>query len=209
MKKVVRLTESDLERIIKKVISEQMASGVAFGNEGNGFKMKKETKEQATQSNTQQSTDKTGVSYKMPPITDENKLNIFWNFPSNNYCDVLNYMLKLGIKIPDYMAGANPFTVCQLPASKQSEIWKNSEDKRVISADNLARYFQEGLKAVSKTGYIHPAMWKKPEFRQAWLEDSPKNRSGNKITPESAVSLIPNYWDVLAKLVQDQLRRIS
>jgi len=48
MKKVVRLTESDLERIIKKVISEQMASGVAFGNERNGFKMKREPKEQQT-----------------------------------------------------------------------------------------------------------------------------------------------------------------
>jgi hypothetical protein len=44
MKKVVRLTESDMEKIIRKVISEQMGTGVAFGNEGNGFKVKKEDK---------------------------------------------------------------------------------------------------------------------------------------------------------------------
>lgn len=40
---VVRLTESDLERIVRKVIMEQM-SGVAFGAEGNGLKVKKEDK---------------------------------------------------------------------------------------------------------------------------------------------------------------------
>lgn len=42
-KNVVRLTESDLERIVRKVIMEQM-SGVAFGAEGNGLKVKKEDK---------------------------------------------------------------------------------------------------------------------------------------------------------------------
>lgn len=40
---VIRLTESDLERIVRKVIMEQM-SGVAFGAEGNGLKVKKEDK---------------------------------------------------------------------------------------------------------------------------------------------------------------------
>jgi hypothetical protein len=45
-KKIVRLTESDLERIVRRVIEEQYA-GVAFGAEQNGLKIKKiETKEQ-------------------------------------------------------------------------------------------------------------------------------------------------------------------
>lgn len=47
MKKVIKLTESDLERIVKRVIEEQYM-GVAFGGEQNGLKIKKmETKEQA------------------------------------------------------------------------------------------------------------------------------------------------------------------
>lgn len=46
-KKIVRLTESDLERIVRRVIEEQYA-GVAFGEEQNGLRIKKiETKEQA------------------------------------------------------------------------------------------------------------------------------------------------------------------
>jgi hypothetical protein len=45
-KKIVRLTESDLERIVRRVIEEQYA-GVAFGAEQNGLKFNKiETKEQ-------------------------------------------------------------------------------------------------------------------------------------------------------------------
>lgn len=40
---VVRLTESDLEKIVRKVIMEQM-SGVAFGAEGNGLKVSREDK---------------------------------------------------------------------------------------------------------------------------------------------------------------------
>ncbi len=209
MKKVVRLTESDLERIIKKVISEQMASGVAFGNEGNGFKMKKETKEQATQSNTQQSTDKTGVSYKMPPITDNNKIYAFVNFPTNEYCERLNYLIKLGMTRPNYAPGNDPFSVCSLPASQQSKIWSNSKDGRTISADNLSNFFSTGLEAVAKTGYIHPKMWNRPEFLQAWVKDNPTDAQGNKITPERVLKMIPNYWSVLEKFVQAQLPKIS
>jgi len=45
-KKIVRLTESDLERIVRRVIKESM--GVAFGGEQNGLRIKRmETKEQA------------------------------------------------------------------------------------------------------------------------------------------------------------------
>ena len=47
MKKVIKLTESDLENIVKRVISEQN-SGVAFGHVGNGFSFKSETTEQET-----------------------------------------------------------------------------------------------------------------------------------------------------------------
>jgi hypothetical protein len=47
-KKIVRLTESDLERIVRRVIKESM--GVAFGGEQNGLKIKRmETKEQMSQ----------------------------------------------------------------------------------------------------------------------------------------------------------------
>ena len=40
MKKVIKLTESDLERIVRRVIEEQYA-GVAFGAEQNGLRIKK------------------------------------------------------------------------------------------------------------------------------------------------------------------------
>ena len=45
MKKVIKLTESDLEKIVRRVIKESM--GVGFGAEPNGFRIEKmETKEQ-------------------------------------------------------------------------------------------------------------------------------------------------------------------
>ena len=45
-KKIIKLTESDLERIVKRVIKETY-SGVAFASEPNGLKIQKmETKEQ-------------------------------------------------------------------------------------------------------------------------------------------------------------------
>jgi len=40
MKKVIRLTESDLEKIVRKVVEEQSV-GLAFGAEGNGLKVRK------------------------------------------------------------------------------------------------------------------------------------------------------------------------
>jgi hypothetical protein len=47
-KKIVRLTESDLEKIVRRVIKESM--GVAFGGEQNGLKIKKmESNEQMEQ----------------------------------------------------------------------------------------------------------------------------------------------------------------
>lgn len=66
MKKVIRLTESDLERIIRKVIEEQSA-GVAFGAEGNGFKMKREPKEQQTP---QKEAKKITLGWMVPTIQD-------------------------------------------------------------------------------------------------------------------------------------------
>jgi hypothetical protein len=45
MKKVIKLTETDLENIVKKVLFEQNM-GVAFGSVGNGLTYKNETKEQ-------------------------------------------------------------------------------------------------------------------------------------------------------------------
>ena len=46
MKKVIKLTESDLEKIVRRVIKESM--GVAFGEEQNGFRYKKENMEQVS-----------------------------------------------------------------------------------------------------------------------------------------------------------------
>ena len=46
MKKVIRLSESDLENIVRKVIQERV-DGVAFGSVGNGFGGGIETKEQS------------------------------------------------------------------------------------------------------------------------------------------------------------------
>ena len=66
MKKVIKLTESDLEKIVRRVIEEQYM-GVAFGGEQNGLKIKKmETKEQVV------STPPTGnVSAPQPKRVDQ------------------------------------------------------------------------------------------------------------------------------------------
>jgi hypothetical protein len=66
MKKVIRLAESDLEKIIRKVIQEQ-STGVAFGTKVNGFKMKREPKEQQTP---QKETRKITSGWMVPTVQD-------------------------------------------------------------------------------------------------------------------------------------------
>jgi len=63
-KKVVRLTESDLEKIVRRVIKESM--GVAFGGEQNGLKIKKmDAKEQVV------ATPPTGNASAQPKPVDQ------------------------------------------------------------------------------------------------------------------------------------------
>jgi hypothetical protein len=71
MKRVVKLTEAQLEMIVKRVISEQ-SMGVAFGDEPNGLKVKKEeAKEQQA----------------APVQSQKNQLVAKWNsmFPDKNW----------------------------------------------------------------------------------------------------------------------------
>ena len=75
-KKVVRLTESDLEKIVRRVIKESM--GVAFGGEQNGLKIKKmDAKEQVV------ATPPTGnVSAQPKPVDQAIMSKIKGTFPA-------------------------------------------------------------------------------------------------------------------------------
>lgn len=74
-KKVIKLTESDLERIVRRVIEEQYA-GVAFGSEPNGLRIKKvEATEQSTTGVPQKTAGDIGVSSK--PTYENNDIKYY------------------------------------------------------------------------------------------------------------------------------------
>ena len=130
MKKVIKLTESDLERIVRRVIEEQYA-GVAFGAEQNGLRIKKiEATEQVAKSvpqktPTNMTPSKTqdkptyewdSVVYYVPGL-DDNKLNKFasilpWDYEAKlSLVQLRKYYEKVfGVESP-LGADANPFAV--------------------------------------------------------------------------------------------------
>lgn len=130
MKKVIKLTESDLERIVRRVIEEQYM-GVAFGAEQNGLRIKKvEATEQVgkpipkktptnmTPSKTQDKPtyELNSIAYYVPGL-DESSLNKFVSILPYAYEAKLTpvqlrkyYENVFGVKSP-LGADANPFAV--------------------------------------------------------------------------------------------------
>lgn len=196
MKKVIRLTESDLEKIVRKVIEEQ-STGVAFGAEGNGFKMMREPKEQQAPEESQGLwKDQEGNVYKLRGITDSGKWSTFINnWSDGSMAGAMKVLTDSGLRFSGSREmSPNPlFGVDWSKAKINDPVNKNG--------DRVIRMFRNGLLAVAQTGFTDKRMWKTPEFTASM------EKMGTK--PSEALVFFPNFWDVLEKIVKLQLPKIS
>jgi len=175
MKKVVRLTEKQLEEIVRKVIAEQDAQA----------------------GETQQFTDDSGVTYKLPGIKDSEAWGRFVNFADGSYANAMKMLRDLGLQ-PQSNATMEPNPMDL--SIKWNEV-KTLNDRRALNADRLTSFFTDGLEAIAETGW-HDERY----FRTAPFQKALKRAGAN--TAE-AQKLYKNYYKVLDGLGKFQMKKIA
>lgn len=143
MKKVIKLTESDLERIVRRVIEEQYV-GVAFGGEQNGLKIKKvEATEQVKQSGTptkpdsvaaKPSFENNGVAYYVPGLDGKKFQDFFSPPPFSDYMTFIKTMNNLGFTWAG--KGVSPFGY---PAETYQKQMDNMISKDVLGGSYVSK----------------------------------------------------------------------
>jgi hypothetical protein len=181
MKKVIRLTESDLEKIIRKVIQEQ-STGVAFGTKVNGFKMKRETKEQMD----------APVSTKSLKNLDDSTLMVFVD-PFRGMDSLVRAMAYL--KGKGLQPGKRTFEVDPLTAKS----FPRPDSPQDIASDKVIDMVRSGLRTVAKNNYVDER-WFTKGFPII-------NEDGRDITTE-VLEFYPNFYNVLWKITQDQMKKV-
>ena len=180
MKKVIRLTESDLENIIRKVIQEQSA-GVAFGAEGNGFKFKKETKEQMN----------APVTTKSLKNLDDSTLMVFVDpFKGMDLVRAMAYLRSKGLQPGKRTFEVDPLTAKSFP---------RPDSPQDIASDKVIDMVRSGLMTVAKNNYVDER-WFTKGFPII-------NEDGRDITTE-VLEYYPNFYNVLWGITQDQMKKV-
>lgn len=197
MKKVIRLTESDLEKIIRKVIKEQ-STGVAFGKQGNGFEMKGEPKEQQSPQESQELwKDGSGNVYKLTCVNSNDNWGQFvnWAGPELTYLESTSLLRKLGTQWKSDASNFSPFNQ-GLDYAKLEK----SNDYEIKQVDFLHNAFNDGLTQVA----IHnpPAEQIKRLRIKSDIGDGADYT--NKI-----LQYIPNYFEILTKLAEMQKKKLG
>lgn len=206
MKKVIRLTESDLENIVRKVIMEQSA-GIAFGAEGNGLKVKKETKEQQTPQESQGLwKDGSGNAYKLTCVNSNDSWYEFvnWANPEMNYSESTSMLRKLGTQWKSGASNFSPFNQ-GLDYAKLEKM----NDYQIKQVDFLHRAFSDGLTQVA---IQNPPADQIKRLRIKSSDDLYIDRveigNGADYT-DKILKFIPNYFDILAKLAEIQKKKLG
>jgi hypothetical protein len=180
MKKVIRLTESDLENIIRKVIQEQSA-GVAFGAEGNGFKMKREAKEQMD----------APVTTKSLKDLDDSTLMVFVDpfRGMDSLVRAMAYLRGKGLQSGKRRFEVDPLTAKSFPANSPQD----------IASDKIVDMVRSGLRTVAKNNYVD----------QRWFSKGfpIMDEDGRDITTE-VLEFYPNFYNVLWSITQDQMKKV-
>jgi hypothetical protein len=149
MKKVIRLTEKQLEDIVRRVIAEQ-----------------------DSQEDEVYWTDTAGVAYKLPGITDSEKWSTFvnWGPAGGNLGKGMALLRKFGLR---YASGRgmnpNPMDV----GIKWNQV-RSLSDPRHRNGDKVYSMFTDGLAAVAQTGYTDKRYWKTPQFAKVMREAGTK-----------------------------------
>lgn len=192
MKRVIKLTESQLEQIVRRVIEEKY-SGVAFGGEQNGLKIKKEeTKEQQASSESQGLwKDAEGNTYKLGCINSNDAWGKFVNFAGGSYANAIKMLRDSGLRVDGLQY--NPLDV-----NIRWESMTNNNDPRMKSADFVVGAFNNGLEEFAKWN-PNPQVIKNLKI---------KNSKGQDYTAQ-ILKTMPNYFDVLAKVANTQKRALG
>jgi hypothetical protein len=178
-KNVIRLTESDLENIIRKVIQEQSA-GVAFGAEGNGFKMKREPKEQMN----------APVTPKSLKDLDDSTVMVFVDaFRGMDLVRAMAYLRGKGLRPGKRTFEVDPLTAKSFPLNSPQD----------IASDKIVDMVRSGLRTVAKNNYVD----------ERWFTKGfpIMDRDGRDITTE-VLEYYPNFYNVLWSITQDQMKKI-
>jgi hypothetical protein len=179
MKKVIRLTESDLEKIIRKVIQEQ-STGVAFGTEGNGFKMKREPKEQTFP----------GQNKSLKDLDDTTLMVFMDPFRGSDLVRAMAYLREKGLK----SGGQRNFEVDPLTSRSFP-----AQSKQDIAADRVIDMVKSGLKTVAQNNYTD----------QRWFTKGfPILDDNNRDISAEILQFYPNFYSVLWGITQDQLKKV-
>ena len=154
-KKVVRLTESDLEKIVRRVIKESM--GVAFGGEQNGLKIKKmDAKEQVV------ATPPTGNASAQPKPVDQaimSKIKGTFPAPMKDDAGKMTFMRTQSDSgkydtIVKYLASSNygrTLGVMDISNVKDMQIL----NKATKSNDMAIKALYDGMISIVKNGYAN------------------------------------------------------
>ena len=186
MKRVVKLTEAQLEMIVKRVISEQ-SMGVAFGDEQNGLKIKKEeAKEQQAPSESQGLwKDSSGDTYKLGCVNSNDTWGKFVNFAGGSYANATKVLRDFGLK--------TNFPKNPLDINIKWNTMTNLKDPIFSSADYVVSAFNDGLEAFAKMN-PNPQLIKNLRI---------KNSNGQDYT-QTILRAMPNYFEVLSKVADKQ-----
>lgn len=179
MKKIIRLTESDLENIVRKVIIEQSA-GIAFGAEGNGLKVKKETKEQTTSEDRK----------SLKDLDDQKMMAFVDPFKGGDLVNAMNYLKGKGLQSD----GTQRFEIDPLTSKTFP-----SGSKQDIAADRIIDMVRSGLETVAKNNYT---------VETSFTKKFPIINDDGKDISSEILQFYPNFYDVLWRITQDQLKKV-
>jgi hypothetical protein len=214
MKKVIKLTESDLEKIVRRVIEEQYM-GVAFGGEQNGLKIKKvEATEQTapakTPTNMTPSQTQMKPTYKdfesvyyVPGLNDDN-LNRFAHNPNLENLDAIQlknfYQNNLGVK-STFPPEGNPFAV---PNETYQNGLQTYEQAMIGKADmkNVPAYVKNFYSTKDALGNVMMAYLKnwRPNLRGVDVIKSQTFQNDPAVV--NAKKIVSNLDAVVPKLIQ-------
>lgn len=172
MSKIVKVTQSDLERIVSRVIKEQ------------------EEKDSQTLWK-----DNEGNIYKSSCIKSNNDLTKFLNFAGGSYVNTTKVLRDLGLSMG--RVKYNPLEV--------NTDWNTIDNKtddasrgKIKTANFVMKAFNDGLKGVAISNIDSESIKNLPII----------NSNGQNYTDE-VLKVMPNYFDVLDKIVNKQKRLLG
>jgi hypothetical protein len=168
-----------LEKIIRKVIQEQ-STGVAFGTKVNGFKMKRETKEQMN----------APVSTKSLKNLDDTTVMVFVDpFRGMDLVRGMAYLRSKGLQPGKRTFEVDPLTAKSFPSNSPQD----------IASDKIVDMVRSGLRTVAKNNYVD----------ERWFTKGfpIMNEDGRDITTE-VLEYYPNFYNVLWGITQDQMKKV-